>query len=160
MGSVLKFNAVYDTPFWRADGLNGVVISDQGPIRLTYDNSPPSGSPGVLVGFAEGSESRGLYGASAEKRKAAVLECLVRFFGRRAGSPSSYYEVLWATAVYTRGAYGSYNPPGVITSLGEATQVRGGRPDARGGRRLVAPVAGLHGRRDPLRREGRRRGAR
>ena len=121
MGSVLKFNAVYDTPFWRADGLNGVVVSDQGPISLSYDNSPPSGSPGVLVGFAEGNESRGLYGSSAEKRKAAVLDCLVRYFGQRAASPSSYYEVLWATAAYTRGAYGSYNPPGVITSLGQAT---------------------------------------
>ncbi|MEA2494184.1 MAG: monoamine oxidase [Thermoleophilaceae bacterium] len=121
MGSVLKFNAIYDDPFWRSDGLNGVVVSDQGPVSLTYDNCPPSGKPGVLVGFAEGNESRGLYGLSADKRKAAVLECLVRYFGERAGRPSDYVEVLWATAPFTRGAYGSYNPPGVITSLGAAT---------------------------------------
>jgi len=121
MGSVLKFNAVYDTPFWRADGLNGVVVSDKGPVSLTYDNSPPAGKPGVLVGFAEGNESRGVYGLSAEKRRAAVLECLVRYFGERAGKPSDYFEVLWATAAYTRGAYGTYNPPGVITSFGPAT---------------------------------------
>ena len=29
--------------------------------------------------------------------------------------------MLWATAPFTRGAYGSYNPPGVITALGEAS---------------------------------------
>ena len=121
MGSVLKFNAVYAEPFWRGDGLNGVVVSDQGPISLTYDNSPPSGKPGVLVGFAEGSESRGVYGLSADKRKAAVLECLARYFGERAGKPTGYFEVLWATAAYTRGAYGSYNPPGVITAFGPST---------------------------------------
>ena len=121
MGSVLKFNAVYPEPFWRSDGLNGEVVSDQGPIALTYDNSPPSGKPGVIVGFAEGNESRGLYGSSADKRKAAVLDCLVRYFGDKAAQPSDYFEVLWATAAFTRGAYGTYNPPGVITSFGAAT---------------------------------------
>jgi monoamine oxidase len=129
MGSVLKFNAVYDQPFWRDDGLNGVVVSDQGPISITYDNSPPSGKPGVIVGFAEGDESRGVYGLSAAERRAAVLECLVRYFGSKAQNPSAYYEVLWATAPYTRGAYGSYNPPGVITSFGPAT---------------VEPIGSLH----------------
>lgn len=121
MGSVLKFNAIYETPFWRGQGLNGAVVSDQGPISLTYDNSPPSGKPGVIVGFAEGNESRGVYGLSADKRKAAVLECLVRYFGEPAGNPTGYLEVLWATAAYTRGAYGSYNPTGVITSFGPST---------------------------------------
>lgn len=120
MGSVLKFNAVYDEPFWRGQGLNGVVVSDQGPVSLTYDNSPPSGKPGAIVGFAEGNESRSLYGASEAQRKAAVLQCLVRYFGDAAGKPTQYFDVLWATAPYTRGAYGSYNPPGVITSLGPA----------------------------------------
>ena len=121
MGSVLKINAVYDEPFWRGQGLNGVVVSDQGPISLTYDNSPPSGKPGVLVGFAEGDESRAIYGLSDSARKAAVLESLVRYFGDAAGKPTGYADVLWATAAFTRGAYGSYNPPGVITSLGAAT---------------------------------------
>ncbi|MFL5894658.1 MAG: flavin monoamine oxidase family protein [Thermoleophilaceae bacterium] len=121
MGSVLKFNAVYDQPFWRGQGLNGTVVSDQGPVSLTYDNSPPSGRPGALVGFAEGSESRSLYGASEAQRKAAVLESLVRYFGDAAGKPAAYFDVLWAAAPYTRGAYGSYNPPGVLTALGPRT---------------------------------------
>lgn len=122
MGSVLKFNAVYDEPFWRGEGLNGSVVSDTGPVAITYDNSPQSGSPGVLVGFAEGNESRGLYGVSADKRRAAVIECLVRYFGDRAAKPTGYYDVLWATAPFTRGAYGTYNPPGVLTSFGPAVQ--------------------------------------
>jgi monoamine oxidase len=121
MGSVLKFNAVYDEPFWRGQGLNGQVVSDQPPVSLTYDNSPPSGKPGVLVGFAEGSESRALYPASPAARQAAVLEALVRYFGAAAGKPREYHELLWAAEPFTRGAYGSYNPPGVLTSLGPVT---------------------------------------
>ena len=50
-----------------------------------------------------------------------MIDCLVRYFGERASQPSDYFEVLWATAPYTRGAYGSYNPPGVITSFGPMT---------------------------------------
>ena len=50
-GSVIKAFAVYDEPFWRADGLNGQVVSDEGPVKITFDNSPPSGRPGVLLGL-------------------------------------------------------------------------------------------------------------
>ena len=54
MGTVIKTLAVYDAPFWRDSGLNGMTTSDTGPVKLTYDNSPPDGSPGVLLGFLEG----------------------------------------------------------------------------------------------------------
>ena len=57
-GSVIKVNVVYDEPFWRADGLTGQAAGDRAPIRFTFDNSPPSGSPGVLVCFLEGAQAR------------------------------------------------------------------------------------------------------
>jgi monoamine oxidase len=121
MGSVFKFNAIYDEPFWRGQGLNGQAVSDRPPVSLTYDNSPPSGKPGVLVGFAEGNESRSLYAASDDARRAAVLDALALYFGDAARKPRAFYERMWAAEPYTRGAYGSYNPTGVITSLGPAT---------------------------------------
>ena len=48
-GSVIKINVIYDEPFWRADGLTGQVAGDRSPIKFTFDNSPPSGWPGVIV---------------------------------------------------------------------------------------------------------------
>src|SRR5204863_680403 len=68
MGSVVKVNAIYEGPFWRDQGLSGTATSDTGPIAITYDNSPPAGSPGVLVGFMEGNESRQFFGASDAAR--------------------------------------------------------------------------------------------
>ena len=59
-GAVIKCIAVYDEPFWRADGLTGQAASDAGPVRVTFDNSPPDGSPGVLLGFLEGRRAREL----------------------------------------------------------------------------------------------------
>ena len=54
LGTVAKCMAIYDEPFWRADGLSGQGASDSGPVKLTFDTSPPDGSPGVLLGFLEG----------------------------------------------------------------------------------------------------------
>ena len=57
-GNAIKCMAVYDEPFWRADGLAGQVTGDADPVRITFDNSPPDGSPGVMLGFIEGHAAR------------------------------------------------------------------------------------------------------
>jgi monoamine oxidase len=119
-GATVKVQAVYDSPFWRHSGLSGSVVSDTGPIEVVYDNSPPSGSPGVLVGFAEGDQGRSLFGLSSTERKSLVVANLVKYFGPSATTPSAYHDLVWAHEVYSGGAYGSFNPPGVITSLGNS----------------------------------------
>ena len=129
MGSVLKVNAIYTKPFWREHGLNGSATSEVGPIRITYDNSPPDGNPGVLVGFMEGNDSRAFYGASHAARRRAALGCFARYFGPRALKPIGYVDMMWALEPFTRGAYGSFNPPGVLTSLRDP---------------LVKPIGRLH----------------
>lgn len=121
MGSVIKVNAVYERPFWRDQGLNGTVVSTTGPLEIAYDNSPPDGRPGVLVGFMEGNQSRRLYGASRRTRRKVALECLARYFGAAALHPIRYLDMVWAAERYSRGAYGSFNPPGVLTALGPQT---------------------------------------
>lgn len=119
-GSAVKIQAVYPTPFWREQGLSGSVVSDTGPLEVVYDNSPRDGTPGVLVGFAEGNQGRALFSLSDGQRRAAVLASLARYFGPRAAAPTHYVDLVWAREQYSGGAYGSFNPPGVLTSLGAA----------------------------------------
>ena len=57
-GSVVKCMAVYERPFWRERGLSGAVTCVTGPVSVGFDNSPPDGSPGVLLGFLEGRAAR------------------------------------------------------------------------------------------------------
>ena len=117
MGTVIKCMAVYDSPFWRDDGLNGMTTSDTGPVKLTYDNSPPDGDPGVLLGFIEGQDARELLEASEAERKAAVVECFVRYFGSKAESAmTGYVEKSWAADPWSRGCYGGVMPPGAIVA--------------------------------------------
>jgi monoamine oxidase len=126
-GSVMKAYAVYDEPFWRVDRLNGQAVSDTGPVKVTFDNSPPSGSPGVLMGFVEAGDGRRLARWTPQERRAAVLACFVRYFGPRAASPREYLERDWMAEEYSRGCYGAHFTPGVWTHYGPALREPVGR---------------------------------
>jgi monoamine oxidase len=129
LGTVAKCMAIYAEPFWRSEGLTGQATSDTGPVRLTFDNSPPDGSPGVLLGFLEGRHARELGRVPPEERRTAVIDCFTRLFGPRAATPDDYVERLWAEEEWTRGCYGCHMPTGGWTNYGQA---------------LRAPVGALH----------------
>jgi monoamine oxidase len=126
-GSVIKAYAIYPEPFWRRDGLNGQAASDVGPVKVTFDNSPPSGTPGVLLGFLEGKEARMWARRSEAERRQAVIGCFVRYFGEAAARPPQYVERDWMAEQFTRGCYGAHFAPGVWTSYGEAWRAPVGR---------------------------------
>ena len=117
-GSVIKINVIYDEPFWRAEGLSGQVAGDRSPIKFTFDNSPASGSPGVLVCFLEGAQARIFGRLDAGERRRAVLGSLAGYFGKRAGMPVDYVEQDWSAEEFTRGCYGAHMAPGVMTQFG------------------------------------------
>jgi monoamine oxidase len=119
-GTVIKCMAVYDSPFWREQGLSGQGLSDVGPAKITFDNSPPSGSPGVLLGFLEGTAAREYGARPAAERREAVVAGFARAFGERAGRPERYIERVWADEEWTRGCYGCYMPTGGWTMFGRA----------------------------------------
>jgi monoamine oxidase len=120
LGTVAKCMAIFDEPFWRAEGLSGQGTSDTGPVKLTFDNSPPTGSPGVLLGFLEGRRARELGRLRPEQRRAAVVDCFARLFGPRAARPDAYVERLWAEEEWSRGCYGCHMPTGAWTAYGAA----------------------------------------
>jgi len=120
MGSVIKCFAIYDEPFWRAEGLSGSAVSAAGPLTLTVDNSSPEGTPGILVGFLEGRAARDLGRMAEPERRAAVLANLGRMLGPRAARPERYLDKNWADEEWSRGCYEGYTPPGVLTAFGPA----------------------------------------
>jgi len=126
-GSVIKTYAIYPEPFWRQDGLNGQAASDTGPVKVTFDNSPPSGTPGVLMGFLEGKQARLWARRSQAERQEAVTGCFVRYFGQAAARPERYIERDWMAEEFTRGCYGAHFAPGVWTSYGQAWRAPAGR---------------------------------
>ena len=89
-----KMLAVYDTPFWRADGFSGMASSFVGPLQEIHDASPVSGV-GALFGFMGiGAGARRTKGEAGLRER--VLAQLVRLFGARAASPRAVYFKDWA----------------------------------------------------------------
>jgi monoamine oxidase len=128
-GTVIKTMAIYERPFWREEGLSGQATSDAGPARVVFDNSPPDGSPGVLLGFLEGRLARQWGARPAAQRRDAVLAGHARLFGDRAARPERFVERVWAEEEWTRGCYGCLMTPGGWTEYGRA---------------LRAPIGPLH----------------
>jgi monoamine oxidase len=120
MGSVIKCQVIYDEPFWRADGLSGQATGDGSGSRVVFDNSPPDGSPGILLAFLEGDEARRLGREPLEVRRQTVIDSLVRYFGSRAGKPERYLERDWQQEKWSGGCYGTLFGPNVWTRYGHA----------------------------------------
>jgi len=127
-GTLAKAEAIYDRPFWRASGLSGQAVSDTGPARTTFDNSPPDGRPGVLFGFIGGHDARQWMQLSPSQRRASVIENFVTYFGERARHPRSYIEDNSAADErWIRGCPTVNLPPGVLSDFGPAIRAPVGR---------------------------------
>ncbi len=124
-GSVIKINVVYDEPFWREEGLSGQWTDPGAVVGFGLDNSPPGGSPGVLVGLFEAGMARRFAGVEATDRREAALASLEGIFGRRAAEPRDYLELDWSAEPWTRGCYAGKPAVGAAVAFGRALR----RPD-------------------------------
>lgn len=119
-GRLSKCMALYETPFWRADGLSGEAVTDARPVTLTFDSSPRDESAGVLLGFVGGPEVADLEGMAEAERRAAVLACFARLYGPRAEHPLDYAEQVWSEEEWSGGGPTSNFAPGGWTECGPA----------------------------------------
>jgi monoamine oxidase len=122
-GHIIKWEAVYDKPFWRDAGLSGQVISDTGPARSTFDNTPPGGTPGILFGFIGGADAAAAAKMTAGERRAAVLENFVAYFGPQAGTPLDSFEMDFTSEAWTGGCPVGHTRPGTLRRFGPALRV-------------------------------------
>jgi monoamine oxidase len=119
-GTLIKATAVYDRPFWRDAGLNGSVVSYEGPANTTFDDSPRDGSKGVVFGFIGASEARRFAAMSKADRRTAVLRNFRKYFGPKASHPREYFETNWSEKTWTRGCPVAIAGPGTLTEFGRA----------------------------------------
>src|SRR3954454_18768757 len=126
-GSVMKVIALYDKPFWRDDGWTGQAVSDTGPCQATFDNTPPEGTPGALMGFVEASTARQLTAVSTEELKSKVLENYALYYGDEAKNAIGFIEKRWDNDVGPRGSPVCAPGRGVLLALGTAIREPVGR---------------------------------
>jgi putrescine oxidase len=118
-GSIIKVQAAYAEPFWRAEGLSGTGFGPHQLVAEIYDNTPPAGAPGVIVGFISAAEADAASALARETRREAVLECFARYLGPQALDPTHYVERDWSTEEWTRGAYCASFGVGALVRFGD-----------------------------------------
>ncbi len=127
MGSVIKYWVAYREPFWRRHGWSGEVSSDRPPTDGFYDGSPPDASVGLLVGFIEAGQSVALSGRPMEERRKLIVARIAELLGPEGADPIDYVDGDWPAEPWTRGCYGVFMGPGVLTALGPSLRAPVGR---------------------------------
>jgi monoamine oxidase len=128
MGALMKVEAVYPTPFWRAGKLTGQFLDTSGPVGYAFDNSPPDAALGVLAGFVGGRQNLAYGPMSASARRSAVLQQYAAAFGdNRFLTPTDYFDMDWTTEQWSRGGPTGLFGPGTLVAYGPALRAPVGR---------------------------------
>lgn len=89
-----KVVVLYETAFWREQGLSGRIMSRVGPLVEAHDHSGPNGTPPALFGFA--GWPRDVRAKLGDALTDHVVEQLVRCFGPGAAAPIDIQLKDWA----------------------------------------------------------------
>ena len=127
LSQIMKCIIVYETPFWVEAGLSGLMMSDEGILKVVDDCSPVDGPPGALMGLSRSSTTGNWRQYSQQERRTAVLAQLTEFFGPQAAQPLEYIDQDWVSFPWAGGAYLPNMPPGVMTTSGKVLREPVGR---------------------------------
>jgi monoamine oxidase len=117
-GDMIKVQVIYPTPWWRAKGFSGQWAITNGPAGVTYDNTPESGAPGVILGFVGGRYAKTFRTLDAAARKQAFVDQVAAAFGDEARADSDYFDLDWTAEPYTKGCPTGSFSPGQMSKLG------------------------------------------
>ncbi|GAA3047948.1 flavin monoamine oxidase family protein [Streptomyces glomeratus] len=106
-----KFAAVYDRPFWRADGLSGLSEAE-GVLGSTWPQNE-----GVLSALIPPERYGVLLGTPPPLRTPELLAEIAAMFGDQALRPTACHLRLWGTDPWTQG-YVTQWPPGEVMAVG------------------------------------------
>ncbi len=119
-GNLIKVTATYAEPFWRENGLSGEGVSARGPVSITFDNAPPAGKPGALVGFVGGADVASYKALPDAGRRDVALDTFVRLFGAPARNAERFLERDWHAEEWSQGGPVSNLGPNVLARHGHA----------------------------------------
>jgi monoamine oxidase len=117
-GDMIKVQLVYSEPWWRAKGLSAQLVVPAGPVGVTYDNTPESGGPGVILGFVGGRFAKLFRALTPAQRKQQIVDEFAAAFGEEARGDSEYFDLDWTAERYTKGCPTGSFAPGQMSKLG------------------------------------------
>ncbi|MGJ5589959.1 flavin monoamine oxidase family protein [Micrococcus lylae] len=129
MGLVIKVHAVYETPFWREEGLSGTCFGGGRLVQEIYDNTNRGANlaggtageedaNGTLVGFVSDVYAEQMWALPEAERKEAILSAMADYLGPKTMEPIAFYLSDMAAEEWTRGAYATSYDLGGLSRWG------------------------------------------
>ncbi|WP_165241541.1 flavin monoamine oxidase family protein [Corynebacterium lizhenjunii] len=129
MGLVIKVHAIYDTPFWREEGLSGTGFGGGRLVQEVYDNTNygknfahsregEEDTYGTLVGFVSDVYAEEMWHLPEEERKERILDAMADYLGPKTKEPIAFYLSDMAAEEWTRGAYATSYDLGGLSRWG------------------------------------------
>jgi monoamine oxidase len=126
-GTEVKTVAIYDEPFWRADGVSGATVATDDLMEVTLDTSQPGHAHGVIATYSAGPRARALWALPESERRSVLLKTLTTRLGPKAANPLEVKELNWSEERWTRGCSCAHFAPGVLTQFGRLLREPVGR---------------------------------
>jgi monoamine oxidase len=126
-GTELKTVAVYEEPFWRADGISGNTVATDDLIEVTLDTTQPGHPQGVIGTYSAGPRARALWSMGEANRRSVLTKMLSTRLGPKAAKPLEVLEINWAEERWTRGCSLAHFSTGVLTHYGSRLREPVGR---------------------------------
>lgn len=127
MGLVIKVHVVYDTPFWREEGLSGTGFGGGRLVQEVYDNTnvfaglngtQEEDEYGTLVGFVSDVYAEQMWALPEPERKETILAAMADYLGPKTKEPIAFYLSDMAAEEWTRGAYATSYDLGGLSRWG------------------------------------------
>lgn len=129
MGLVIKIHAVYETPFWREEGLSGTGFGGGRLVQEVYDNtnygvnstggeSDQEDGCGTLVGFISDVYAEQMWALPEDERREKILQAMADYLGPKTLEPIAFYLSDMAAEEWTRGAYATSYDLGGLSRWG------------------------------------------
>jgi monoamine oxidase len=120
IGTIIKVSAVYETAWWRDDGLSGQSLDVDSLLPLTLDGCGATVPSGILNLFSAGPTARRLAALAPAERRQHTVDALTKRFGPKAAALTGYVEQDWSTETWSGGGMFARVGPGVLTEFGPA----------------------------------------
>lgn len=123
MGTTIKCEIYYNTPFWRKLGYSGVGTCGDGieVVCNSVDDSKPDSTYGQITCFVTSENALKMQSLSREERCKYVANYVYKLFPtEEALQPVHYIDKSWTSEQYTGGCYTCSYPPGVLSKYGKS----------------------------------------